>query len=104
MKPCPTITSFLILPVFLVALASCAMFEGRETPGEYVDDATITSRVKSEILGDPHLKVLQVNVETMQGTVQLSGFVDSWKNEHRAVGIARHVPGVKDVKDDLVVR
>ena len=85
-------------------LASCSMFSGRETPGQYVDDATITSKVKADILGDPALKVLQVNVETMQGVVQLSGFVDSPRSETKAVEIARHVTGVKSVKDDLVVK
>jgi osmotically-inducible protein OsmY len=87
-----------------LSLASCAMFSGRESAGEYVDDATITSKVKANILGDKTLKVLEINVETMQGIVQLSGFVDSRKHETRAVEIANQVKGVKSVKDDLVVR
>ena len=88
----------------MMTLSACAMFEGRETAGQYVDDATITSKVKADILADPKLKVLQVNVETMQGTVQLSGFVDSERNEFKAVSIARHVAGVKYVKDDLIIQ
>jgi osmotically-inducible protein OsmY len=60
--------------------------------------------VKADILGNRKLKVLEINVETMQGVVQLSGFVDSTKSEYKAVDIARHVKGVKTVKDDLVVR
>ena len=80
------------------------MFSGRESAGEYVDDTTITTAVKSKILGEKSLKVLQVNVETMQGVVQLSGFVDSTRSEYKAVEIARHVKGVSAVKDDLVVR
>jgi len=87
----------------LALLASCAMISGNETPGQYVDDTTITSKVKAEILGDPNLKVLQINVETMQGVVQLSGFVDSRKSEKRAVDIARHVEGVTSVKDSLII-
>jgi osmotically-inducible protein OsmY len=95
-----------ILAVILLgtALTSCAMFEGRETAGEYVDDATITTRIKADILGDPALKVLQINVETMQGVVQLSGFVDSAQSEQRAVSIARHEKGVTSVKDALIIR
>ena len=96
--------SLVFLCFFTVLTASCAMFSGRETAGEYVDDTSITSKVKAEILGDKTLKVLQVNVETMQGVVQLSGFVDSTNSEYKAVDIARHVKGVSSVKDDLVVR
>ena len=95
---------FLALAMLAVLLTGCAMFSGRESAGEYVDDATITSKVKADILGDPALKVLQVNVETMQGVVQLSGFVDSQRSETKAVDLARRVHGVKSVKDDLVVR
>jgi hyperosmotically inducible protein len=95
---------YLALGVLAVFLSGCSMFSGRESPGEYVDDATITSKVKGEILEDPALKVLQVNVETMQGVVQLSGFVDSRRSETKAVEIARRVHGVKSVKDDLIVR
>jgi len=97
----PTQASAAIALVTL--LAACSMISGRETPGQYVDDMTITSKVKAEILGDPSLKVLQINVETMKGEVQLSGFVDSQQSENRAVDIARHVYGVKSVKDNLIV-
>ena len=89
----------------LVALfASCSMFSGRETAGQYVDDTTITTKVKADILDDPALKVMEINVETLQGVVQLSGFVESQESETRAVDIARRVRGVKSVKDTLIVR
>ncbi len=80
------------------------MFEGRETAGQYVDDATITTKVKQAYVADPKVKATQVNVETMQGVVQLSGFVDSATVEARAVRLAREVNGVKDVKDNIVIR
>jgi len=98
------LTKFMAVAILAVSLTACAMFSGRESAGEYVDDAAITSKVKAEILEDPALKVLEVNVETMQGVVQLSGFVDSQQSEAKAVDIVRHVHGVKSVKDDLVVR
>jgi hyperosmotically inducible periplasmic protein len=103
--PTYNLSKSLLMPaILLLSLTGCALFSGRESTGEYIDDATITSKVKAEILGESSLKVLQVNVETMQGVVQLSGFVDSAKSEYRAVEIARHVMGVKSVKDDLVIR
>lgn len=104
MKTKRSISYFLAIGIIGLSLVSCAMFSGRETTGQYVDDTTITTKVKAQIFDDPYLKVLQVNVETMKGVVQLSGFVDSKQSEDRAVSIARHVKGVVSVKDDLVVR
>jgi len=94
----------LILPVLMLSLGACSLFEGRETTGQYVDDTTITAKVKEAFIADPVVKAMQVNVETMQGTVQLSGFVDSIRAEQRAVQLARQVKGVQDVKDTIVVR
>jgi len=97
--------SKLILAIgFIASLSACAAISGRETAGQYIDDATITTTVKAKIIAEPTLKVLQINVETMQGVVQLSGFVDSQKSETKAVEIAKRVRGVTSVKDDLVVR
>jgi len=94
----------LVVATFVLSLTSCAMFSGRETPGQYVDDATITSKVKEAFIADPQVKASQVSVETMQGVVQLSGFVDTPMGEARAVELAHNVKGVQSVKDDIVVR
>lgn len=75
-----------------------------ETAGQYVDDSVITTKVKSAILGDPALKVTQISVETYQGKVLLSGFVDSPQSVQRAGEVARSVEGVKEVKNNLVVK
>jgi osmotically-inducible protein OsmY len=84
------------------SVAGCAAISGRETPGEYVDDATITTKVKASIISELGLK--QIGVETMQNVVQLSGFVDSSQVKARAGEIARGISGVKEVRNDLVVR
>jgi len=94
----------LALPVLVLSLAACSMFEGRETAGQYVDDTTITAKVKEAFVADPKVKAMQVNVETMQGVVQLSGFVDSSRTEQRAVDLAQKVNGVKSVNDAIIVR
>lgn len=60
--------------------------------------------MKAAIFNDPHLDVLQMNVETFQNVVQLSGFVDSRSSERRAVGIAHSVEGVRSVTHNLIVR
>ena len=100
-KPLRTVLAAVAL---VTVIGACSAISGRETTGQYVDDATITTKVKAEIFNDPSLKVLQINVETFQDTVQLSGFVDSERSRDLAAQIARNVPGVRDVKVDLVVR
>lgn len=90
--------------VFSLGLAACTVFEGRQTAGQYVDDASITARVKEAFVADPQVKVFQIHVETMNGVVQLSGFVDSQASERRAVEIAQRQRGVKSVRDDIIIR
>jgi osmotically-inducible protein OsmY len=86
----------------LAALVACDAISGRETAGEYIDDATITAKVKASLIDELGLK--QINVESMQDVVQLSGFVDSPGIKARAGEIAGGVSGVKAVENDLVVR
>jgi osmotically-inducible protein OsmY len=64
----------------------------------------ITTKVKAEMLGDLDLKSIQINVETYQGVVQLSGFVQSQAMIDRAVVVTQNVAGVKSVKNDMRVR
>jgi len=85
-------------------VTGCASTAKQEGTGEYVDDSVVTTKVKAAILNDPKLKVLQINVETFKGVVQLSGFVDSKAMKDHAVEVARGVAGVKSVKDDMRVR
>jgi len=88
----------------LAVLAACASTRTQESAGQYVDDSTITAKVKAEILGDPALKVFAVSVETFKGVVQLSGFVNSAEVRSRAAVVASRVSGVRSVKNDLIVK
>ena len=90
--------------ILIAFIAGCASTRHRESTGEYVDDTVITTKVKAEIFNDPMLKVLQINVETFKGVVQLSGFVNSAEVSARAAKVAKAVNGVKSVKNDLVVK
>jgi osmotically-inducible protein OsmY len=76
----------------------------KESPGEYVDDAVITTKVKAAVFKEPSLKSAEINVETLKGTVQLSGFVSSQADIDRAVKVAKGVKGVKSVKNDMIVK
>jgi c(7)-type cytochrome triheme protein len=76
----------------------------KESPGEYVDDAVITAKIKAAVLEEPSLKSAEINVETYKGTVQLSGFVRSRADINKAVEVAKGVTGVKSVKNDMIVK
>ncbi|ACM19102.1 phospholipid-binding BON domain protein [Geotalea daltonii FRC-32] len=88
----------------ILMLGGCASHQKNETAGQYFDDSVITTKVKSAILGDPALKVMQIAVETYQGKVQLSGFVDSPQSVKRAGEVASSVEGVREVKNNLIVK
>ena len=90
--------------VFMLSLAfflGCASTAKQEGTGEYVDDTVITTKVKAAVLNEPTLKSAEINVETFKGVVQLSGFVRSQADISKAVEVARGVPGVKSVKNDM---
>jgi len=88
----------------VLAVSACARVEGRETTGEYVDDATVTTKVKALLVNEQALKAFDIHVETMQDVVQLSGFVGSTQQKAQAEQITRGVKGVRGVRNDIVVR
>jgi osmotically-inducible protein OsmY len=95
---------FLVLLIVTIAFMGCASTAKQSSPGDYIDDTVITTKVKTAIFDDPDLKLLQISVETRKGEVQLSGFVDSKQSVSKAGEVARSVPGVKSVKNDLIVK
>ena len=98
------ILSLLICIGLIVVFVGCASTPKREGTGEYVDDSAITTKVKAAILNEPSLKVLQINVETFKGEVQLSGLVDTAQSVKKAGEVAHGVKGVKSVKNSLIVK
>lgn len=94
----------LVLLMMIAVLAACASTPTRESTGEYIDDSVITTKVKSLLAQDDLLKSFQISVETYQGTVQLSGFVNSKQAADRAGQIVRSVKGYKWLKNDLIVK
>jgi hyperosmotically inducible periplasmic protein len=74
------------------------------TVGQVVDDSALTAAVKGKLIADQTMQSYKVNVETQNGIVQLTGFVDSSDAKNRASEVARSVDGVKDVRNDLEVR
>ena len=82
----------------------CAVTRDQSTVGEYVDDTTVTTRVKAKLAEDPTVSAMSISVETLKGTVQLSGFAKSATERNMAGELARNTSGVKAVKNDIVIR
>ncbi|RZJ83872.1 MAG: BON domain-containing protein [Massilia sp.] len=95
------IATALAVILALGQVAGCATSGGGGPVAQYVDDATITAGVKAAIVREPTLKVFEIDVETEQGVVRLSGFVSSADSVAAAASVARTVKGVKSVRNDL---
>jgi osmotically-inducible protein OsmY len=95
---------YVILLLFagLGLFSGCASMTG-ETAGELVDDNTITAEANSIILDDPEAHYLKIDVETTQGNVVLTGFVNNRETDRRVVDKIRKLRGVKSVKSLLKI-
>ena len=91
----------LVATLFMAMALGCASTAKTEGTGEYIDDTVVTTKVKAAIFNEPTLKSAEINVETFKGVVQLSGFVNSREDVNKAVAVARQVPGVTSVKNDM---
>ncbi len=82
----------------------CAVTSGQSSVGQYVDDATIATRVKARFAEDTQVSAMRIQVEALKGTVQLAGFATSQAEKDRAGQLARGVPDVKEVRNNIIVR
>ncbi len=98
------ICAFAALAGMTVLSTGCAVGRGQETTGAYIDDAGITTSVKAKFVEDKTVAASAISVETLNGTVQLSGFAKSIAEKAQAEAIARGVKNVKSVRNDIVVR
>jgi hyperosmotically inducible periplasmic protein len=88
----------------VAVLPACSVMRDQQSVGTYVDDTTLTTRVKAKFADDPAVSALSISVETFKGLVQLSGFAKSGEEKAAAERLARSVSGVSGVKNDIVVR
>lgn len=84
--------------------SGCAITRGQETVGAYIDDASITTAVKAKFVEDKTVDAGAIKVETLNGTVALSGFAKSGAEKAQAERIARNTKGVREVRNNLTVR
>jgi hyperosmotically inducible periplasmic protein len=93
-----------VLFAMLIFTAGCGAATARPNAGPAIDDATITTRVKTVLINSPIDNVARIDVETHQGVVTLSGRVISKDEEAKAIALARTVKGVTDVKSALQIQ
>ena len=90
--------------IVLLTATGCAVTRGQETVGAYIDDAGITTLVKTRMIENKQVDAASIKVETLNGTVMLSGFAKNSTEKSTAESIARGVNGVKMVKNEISVR
>jgi hyperosmotically inducible periplasmic protein len=90
--------------IALLAMPGCAVTRGQETTGAYVDDSAITTAVKSKFVENKDVDAASITVETLNGTVMLSGFAKNATEKATAETLTWKVNGVKAVKNQIVVR
>jgi osmotically-inducible protein OsmY len=100
----PTLITILAVGGIAGLQTGCAGTATRESTGEYIDDATITTKVKAAFVKDPVVKALDVKVDTFKGAVQLSGFVDNQEQKARAEQVAAGIQGVTSVRNNITLK
>jgi hyperosmotically inducible protein len=96
--------AFAALAGITIISTGCAVGRGQETAGSYVDDTAITTTIKAKYARDQTVSMTALSVETLNGTVQLSGFAKSAVEKALAESIARDTKNVRAVRNDIVIR
>ena len=99
-----TTLASVIAAVALIAASGCAVTRGQETTGAYIDDTAITAAVKTSFVDNTKVDASAISVETLNGTVMLSGFAKNTTEKSTAETLAKQVKGVKVVKNEIAVR
>lgn len=90
--------------IMATSLVGCAGGSNRESTGQYIDSAAITTKVKAKLAQDEQVSVFDISVETFKDVVQLSGFVDNAAQKQRAAQVAASVEGVRKVENNISVK
>jgi hyperosmotically inducible periplasmic protein len=94
----------LVTAVALLTITGCAVTRNQESVGAYIDDSAITTAVKGRMVDNTSVDASAISVETLNGTVMLSGFAKNATEKSTAETIAMKVPGVVGVKNQIAVR
>ena len=104
MKIARTLALAAAVGVTIITATGCAVVRDQQTVGSYVDDSAITTAVKAKFAEDKTVNAVAISVETLKGTVQLSGFAKSQAEKDQAGRLASNVNHVKEVRNSIVVR
>ncbi|MDH4393489.1 MAG: BON domain-containing protein [Aquabacterium sp.] len=94
----------ILASIVLLTVTGCAVTRGQESVGAYIDDSAITTAVKARFVENKLVDAGAISVETMKGTVMLSGFAKGTAERSTAESLAWKVEGVKAVKNELAIR
>ena len=96
--------AFAALAGITIVSTGCSVARNQQSVGSYVDDAAVTTAVKAKMAEDKSVAATSISVETLNGTVQLSGFAKTQAEKNQAEAIARNTKHVRDVRNNIVVR
>jgi len=95
----PTKLTVLAAAGITLLASGCNLMKGKETTGQYVDDATLTTRAKAALIKDSTVSATDFSINVYKGDVTLSGVAKNQSEVTRAVEDIKAVPGVKSVKN-----
>jgi osmotically-inducible protein OsmY len=94
----------LLLAAMATLAGACAATPTHESTGGYIDDSTITAKIKTNLAQDGKVSATNIHVNTYKGVVDLSGFVNSKSEISEAGLVAGQVSGVTSVHNNLIVK
>lgn len=104
MKHTGAIVLAVLTGIAVIGGTGCTVMRGQSDLSTYVDDKTITAAIKAKMIEDKSVDAAVINVDTLNGAVALSGFAKSTTEKQQAENIARTTKGVREVRNNLIVR
>jgi len=98
------VTSYIMSAIVIVMFQGCFAYSSQESAGDYVNSSIITTNVKARLAGTAGLESLTLNVDTINGTTLLSGFVQNNEQKVLAGEVAETTKGVRKVINTIVVQ
>ena len=95
---------FLSILTTTIFVAGCAGDRYAQRSEEYLDDKSLNARITTALNAAPEYKLSSVTVQSFRGVAQLNGFVSTPDQRSKATEIARAVPGVKSVENNLTIK
>jgi len=97
-------SSWMFVGAIAMAQMGCAVQRGQQTVGAYIDDAAITSSIKLRLAESKEVSAASISVETLNGTVLLSGFAKTVAERSAAEKLAKEAKGVKAVRNEIAIQ